>query len=729
MRFLAKCIFSVIFLLGFNQGAFSSTLISSLEEDNTLIENCIDPITGSYFDTEIDYAVLGCDSLVLKRYYSSNISSEKIGSWYFFSKCFLVMDSKQAFTSDDNGAFFYENHPYGLLNANFELTAKDGTVRYYAKTSKPKNSVGNFFAENAFEELPGQYYHLEREKLPNGHFVYYSYDRFGRLAYINIKDNTDRLQISWASFEYLEDQICIKTSDDQKLRYKFKDGKLIKVERPNKPNVQYEYSDLFLKAKIVANKKELEIEYDNDRVSVLKKDGESQFIITYKDFETEVFNSKISSVYFFNEFNQVVEIQRLGPNGEVFCIDKFSYDQNKLISKTSQDGALLALKERIYDTQGNVIKEKMSFNNQECFLRSFEYRKNLLVREKDSKEEIVYVYKPLTNLLETKILYDCQGKILQSSYYEYNNQNILVKIISKELKNTKVIFIKPKMSLPFCGLAESVEETSCHNNEFLTKRVQSKFDKSGWVYQDVFDNDNPKYSMKFNLESSSDYQMGLSQMLQSVFGYTSIESNIYDLCLPELDNGMIGFSNGIRTSLEEASHHAKIISDLANGFNVHYLYNASYNFVIDLMKVYNDIRGKSSLHVQLLQQKWRKFFDANPGCSILEFCHSGGSFIVRNALLGMTKEERDKIVVVAIAPALIVSSDLCKEAYNYVSTHDVVPFFDFVGMYNYAKDVYFLTPDQDALLWDHDFESPTYRDVIKGHIDSYIKESDEAKIN
>ncbi|MBI5346956.1 MAG: RHS repeat protein [Chlamydiae bacterium] len=379
------------------------------------------------------------------------------------------------------------------------------------------------------------------------------YDDQGRLASITIKDNTAKLIIASASFEYFDDKICIKTSDNQEIEYKFKDGRLTEAVRPHKPFVQYEYSaydkNTLLNKKILPQGRGLEIEYDATcRVTSLKKPAKSDGKMTmvaellYYDNETEVKNALGQKTkYAFNSSNQLIKIEKLDKTGKVYRTHRNIWGQKKesgnLIAKTTEDGAgnILVLNQYLYDKRGNIIESKLygnligkgtpkivlNENNEleseegiDCYKKTFEYSgdgKNLILKEIDTiGNYLSYTYKPSTNLLTSKIAYEPLGNINQRFVYEYNEQNILIKITldgrnvhSSELTEKHITYITPKMIAPAFGLAETTEEKVIKYDDVrFVKKFQSLFDNKGRVFQeDVFDSNNDlRYSIKFSYD-------------------------------------------------------------------------------------------------------------------------------------------------------------------------------------------------------------------------------------
>lgn len=100
-------------------------------------------------------------------------------------------------------------------------------------------------------------------------------------------------------------------------------------------------------------------------------------------------------------------------------------------------------------------------------------------------------------------------------------------------------------------------------------------------------------------------------------------------------------------------------------------------------------------------------------------CYSQGAIHTKNALLGLSKENRKKFLIVAIAPAAIISGRICGGAKNYVSKRDFVPHCDQIGYRLYFEDIVELEPHSDAPAHDHDFQSPTYAPQLRKELEKY----------
>jgi len=106
----------------------------------------------------------------------------------------------------------------------------------------------------------------------------------------------------------------------------------------------------------------------------------------------------------------------------------------------------------------------------------------------------------------------------------------------------------------------------------------------------------------------------------------------------------------------------------------------------------------------------------------LMVCHSQGAIHVRNALLDYPPELRERILVVAIAPAAYIYKETCADVFHYRAEwwRDLVPRFDMFGAVRARDTVITLTSHPSAAAFDHEFISPTYQRELRKHITNYI---------
>ena len=190
-----------------------------------------------------------------------------------------------------------------------------------------------------------------------------------------------------------------------------------------------------------------------------------------------------------------------------------------------------------------------------------------------------------------------------------------------------------------------------------------------------------------------------------------------------LPNGAIGFINGIANTKEESMAKARYLSGYAGGATVYGVYNASNSVIGDLIDSGLGRIGIMTPPTQKIKDRWHDFFAiSGPEAKFFQHCHSHGATHVKNALLTSPKEVRQRIIVLAIAPAEIVSKTLCYESYNYMSRRDFVTHFDIVGKMRHRDELIILAPHPNANFFDHDFLSPTFAETIERHIKNYVED-------
>lgn len=201
-------------------------------------------------------------------------------------------------------------------------------------------------------------------------------------------------------------------------------------------------------------------------------------------------------------------------------------------------------------------------------------------------------------------------------------------------------------------------------------------------------------------------------------------SSVYDLGLPDLPDMEIGFINGIDTSKTEAEEHARYISRLAGGYNVHGVYNATHGKDVDLIECGMGLNYIATEPVHQLHKMWNSFFErASSTAKFLMICHSQGAIHVRNALLDYPPELRERILVVAIAPGGYIWKETCAQVIHYRANakRDFVPRLDWSGAIREKGTTIDLSSHPDAARFDHTFQSPTYQIRLRQHITNYIQ--------
>ncbi len=210
----------------------------------------------------------------------------------------------------------------------------------------------------------------------------------------------------------------------------------------------------------------------------------------------------------------------------------------------------------------------------------------------------------------------------------------------------------------------------------------------------------------------------------------------------------IGGINGMNTPHETMTSHTNYLSQFIPDHRIEWVHNQTHGPIIDLGEIFSfNYPGSSPNTADLLIENWTKFHQENrdyPNAKYLQFCHSQGAIHINNGLEQSSEEMRNRIIVVAIAPAKVVPTEMCYRSYNYASKKDIVPYGEVV--YAAAKDannclltnnvekaienrkqLILLDPHPDATGIDHDWQSPTFLKTVKDHIDAYLTEYGEHK--
>ena len=152
---------------------------------------------------------------------------------------------------------------------------------------------------------------------------------------------------------------------------------------------------------------------------------------------------------------------------------------------------------------------------------------------------------------------------------------------------------------------------------------------------------------------------------------------------PNLPNDLgIGFINGIWNDAKGSRESAEYLSKLAGGYNIHAVYNATHGTCVDLNECKIGLNYIATEPVRQLHKMWNSFFEkSSANAKFLMICHSQGAIHVRNALLDYPPELRERILVVAIAPAAYIYQETCAKVIHYRAEwwRDFVPRFDRAG--------------------------------------------------
>lgn len=185
-----------------------------------------------------------------------------------------------------------------------------------------------------------------------------------------------------------------------------------------------------------------------------------------------------------------------------------------------------------------------------------------------------------------------------------------------------------------------------------------------------------------------------------------------DLGLPEHKSVRFISANGMLNRLEDAKAWAENISGYYGNCNVHYSYNSSHGFILDLLEC---IAQKLGFHthceeklVQMIREQCGAVGEAG---EVRLFAHSQGGQVLSNALSHLSLWERKVLRVVTFGSAKMIGQDGLLQVDNYINAGDFIPLIsDPMGILQHANTVTIL----DSPLFDHSvINSMSYQSIIR----------------
>lgn len=229
--------------------------------------------------------------------------------------------------------------------------------------------------------------------------------------------------------------------------------------------------------------------------------------------------------------------------------------------------------------------------------------------------------------------------------------------------------------------------------------------------------------------------------------YNDSRSRKFTILGKESSGLHIGWINGVNNSFEDSKDNGTYLQKLTGGYTVCGVYNCSHTIVWDVLEAgVLNYPGYSPNAARLLQNNWKAFHEANldrPNAKFLQVCHSQGAIHVRNALERSPQEIRDRLMVVAAAPAAVVPKRLCFKSFNYASEKDfiyklepapsqTVPYrLDGVIVPAVGEaiddrgELIILEAHSEAQGIDHEFQSLTYQDALIKLLEDYKEHKGE----
>ena len=206
----------------------------------------------------------------------------------------------------------------------------------------------------------------------------------------------------------------------------------------------------------------------------------------------------------------------------------------------------------------------------------------------------------------------------------------------------------------------------------------------------------------------------------------------------------VGFINGMNTSYDTCKSHLDHIKQFTGGLCVEGVYNHSNSAPLDLVEIFAlNYSGMAPNTSDLLVENWTRFHVDNsdrPQAKYLQFTHSMGTIQTKVGLEKAPQEVRDRVIVIAIGPGVIIPEELCYDSYHYASKNDPIHLGQNLHTHVIAslndheeriqllqqliekeERLIRLDPHPEANFLDHDFQSPTYSQTISDHLYIYLK--------
>ncbi len=204
---------------------------------------------------------------------------------------------------------------------------------------------------------------------------------------------------------------------------------------------------------------------------------------------------------------------------------------------------------------------------------------------------------------------------------------------------------------------------------------------------------------------------------------------------------------GMNTSSVEARERGDYLSKLSNGSQVVVVHNACGPIPFDALytvgQAINITSPATVADYQKILQQFHSNNQDNPHAKCFIIPHSRGTIALKKALENSPPEIRNRALVVAIAPAVVIPDELCFKSFNYASKNDPVPHL----LHNYLHSslnnvadegiadlrpqlevlekeqaqLVLLDPHPEGSYFGHEFEDPIFEKVLERHITAYLE--------
>ncbi|HEY2809942.1 MAG TPA: hypothetical protein VGJ00_00915, partial [Rhabdochlamydiaceae bacterium] len=206
----------------------------------------------------------------------------------------------------------------------------------------------------------------------------------------------------------------------------------------------------------------------------------------------------------------------------------------------------------------------------------------------------------------------------------------------------------------------------------------------------------------------------------------------------------IVYINGMNTDFADGCKNLEYLQSFVPDTSITWVFNHSNGVVTDLGEiVVLNYPGFAPVTGDLLKQVWLEFYEKNrdnPDAILFHVCHSQGALLTKNALCDVAPEVQKHIEIFSVAPAAIISDDMCFKTRNYACENDIVPMTpqllhniaasyeddDEIRLEN-AKKIradcqHLIMLKSQSKGMNHDFVNEIYKELIKERIRDYLVE-------
>ena len=196
-------------------------------------------------------------------------------------------------------------------------------------------------------------------------------------------------------------------------------------------------------------------------------------------------------------------------------------------------------------------------------------------------------------------------------------------------------------------------------------------------------------------------------------------SRAYTIEGKKSDKFRLSFMNGMDNLFEDFMKSAKLVSKLSGGCEVKGVYNATFGKVRDGISAGLGLYfGKKTEPARIQYEEWKAHF-RHSRAFVIHTCHSKGAIDTKLALDKLDYKDRMRVLILAVAPAEHIPEDLCLFIVNLESS-DFVPYVDTLKACRLSTGrTLHLDRHPDEPLFDHSFDSQTYRPEIEEYLDLF----------